>query len=81
VPQSTKLTAEQLSALLDAVNDARDQLAIERATANDAACSRARQRFLAALSSYADGLAANGAPLPHRLRVELNLYRGLHQGR
>jgi hypothetical protein len=81
VQPSTRLTADQLSALLDAVNDARLQLDVERASSSDAVCNRARQRYLAALTSYADGLAANGAPLPHRLRLELNLYRGLHQGR
>lgn len=62
--------------------DARAQVASTRTSVNnDVACVHARLRLLAALETYAAALAVRGTPLPHRLRLELNLYRGLTTGR
>jgi hypothetical protein len=36
-----------------------------------------RKQLLDALEAYADALALEGAPLPPRLRTEIDLYRGL----
>jgi hypothetical protein len=36
-----------------------------------------RKGLLDALEAYADALATVGAPLPPRLRAEIDLYRGL----
>ena len=35
------------------------------------------KRLLLALEDYATALATRGAPLPYRLRAEIDLYRGL----
>jgi hypothetical protein len=51
----------------------------ERGSGNEAAYSRARVRMLEALEAYAAGLATRGAPLPHRLQVELTVFRLLHR--
>ncbi|MCW2765958.1 MAG: hypothetical protein JWO11_1917 [Nocardioides sp.] len=66
--------------LLEAVTHARARVEIER-SASDAARLRARARLLRALESYAAALASHGAPLPRRLRAELNLYRALEEAR
>jgi hypothetical protein len=36
-----------------------------------------RQELLLALEQYAEAISDSGAPLPYRLRTEINLYRGL----
>lgn len=36
-----------------------------------------RQELLSALEQYADAISDSGAPLPYRLRTEIDLYRGL----
>ena len=79
--QTTGGTRGELKALLTAVTDARAQVAIERGSGSDAARSRARLQLLRALEEYADALAVRGAPLPHQLRTELNIYRLLDRCR
>src|SRR4051794_36570283 len=64
-------TPEEISALLEAITEARGGMEQERGSGNEAAYSRARVRMLEALEAYAAGLATRGAPLPHRLQVEL----------
>ena len=38
-----------------------------------------RAELLTALESYAAAITQLGAPVPHRLRVEIDLYRGLQK--
>jgi hypothetical protein len=42
-----------------------------------AALKAAEQRLVTALEAYAAAVAARGLPLPHRLRVELIVYRSV----
>jgi hypothetical protein len=80
VSQTARFTPAKLRMLRDAVTHARARVEVER-SASETARFDARARLLSALESYAAALAAHGAPLPDRLRAELNLYRALHQAR
>jgi hypothetical protein len=63
--------------LLDEVHTARRRLESARHDKRLAEQQALRQALLDALDAYADALAAAGVPLPHRLRSEIDLYRGL----
>jgi hypothetical protein len=65
--------------LLRAVDDARVELARIRSAPerNPAAVAAAQRAFRTTLESYGAAVEADGASLPHRLRVELNLCRSL----
>jgi hypothetical protein len=76
--------ARDLHSLLRAVNDARTELERHRTGPDQggrAAVTTAQQKFRHALEAYAAAAATHGLPLPHRLRVELNMYRCLDQNR
>ena len=68
---------EHLTVLLDEVHSARRRLESARHDKRLAEQQALRQALLDALDAYADALAAAGVPLPHRLRSEIDLYRGL----
>lgn len=68
---------EQLTALLDDVHSARARLEAARHDQRPSEQQQLRRALLDALEGYAEALAAAGAPLPHRLRTEIDLYRGL----
>jgi hypothetical protein len=61
--------------------EAKADLERARASGSDATHVRACRAFLQALQDYEAALAAAGAPLPHRLRLELQLYRTLAASR
>jgi len=63
--------------LLDHVHAARRRLEAARHDKRLAEQQALRQALLDALDAYAEALAAAGVPLPHRLRTEIDLYRGL----
>jgi hypothetical protein len=63
--------------LLDEVHSARRRLESARHDKRLAEQQALRQALLDALDAYADALAVAGVPLPHRLRSEIDLYRGL----
>ncbi|MCY4726399.1 hypothetical protein NYO98_08920 [Nocardioides sp. STR2] len=68
---------QRLTSLLSDVLAARRQL--ERARHDQRLVEQQvlRKQLLDALEAYADALALVGAPLPPRLRTEIDLYRGL----
>ncbi|MBC2934256.1 hypothetical protein [Nocardioides sp. zg-1228] len=68
---------EQLAALLDDVLVARRTLDQSRHATRLGEQQQLRQALLDALEAYAAALAAAGAPLPPRLRSEIDLYKGL----
>jgi hypothetical protein len=68
---------ENLTQLLGDVHAARRRLDSARHDKRVAEQQPLRQALLDALEAYAGALEAAGAPLPHRLRTEIGLYRGL----
>lgn len=67
----------RLTLLLDDVMTARRLLGRARHDQRLAEQQLLRKELLTALEAYADALAGVGAPLPPRLRSEIDLYRGL----
>lgn len=63
--------------LLDEVHSARSRLEAARHDKRLTEQQALRQALLDALDAYASALADAGVPLPHRLRSEIDLYRGL----
>jgi hypothetical protein len=68
---------EQLTALLDDVLAARRHLDRSRHASRVNDQQSLRKALLDALEAYAAALAVVGAPLPPRLRSEIDLYKGL----
>ena len=68
---------ERLSSLLEDVLTARRVLEAARHDKRLAEQQLLRKELLDALEAYAAALALVGAPLPPRLRAEIDLYRGL----
>jgi hypothetical protein len=69
----------RLAALLAEIGHARDRLDVARSGTRPSEQLPVRRELLAALEAYAAALASCGAPLPYRLRDEIELYRGLGQ--
>jgi hypothetical protein len=67
----------QLAHLLTEIGRARDSLDVARGGSRPADQMQLRQALLAALETYASAIASCGAPLPYRMRAEIDLYRGL----
>ncbi|WP_299931461.1 hypothetical protein [uncultured Nocardioides sp.] len=68
---------QRLSSLLQDVLTARRVLERARHDKRLAEQQQLRKELLDALEAYAAALALAGAPLPPRLRAEIDLYRGL----
>jgi hypothetical protein len=68
---------QRLSSLLEDVLSARRVLERARHDKWLVEQQQLRKELLDALEAYAAALALAGAPLPHRLRAEIDLYRGL----
>ena len=68
---------DHLSALLVDVHEARRRLESGRHLSRAADQQQLRNALLAALESYAVAVATAGAPLPYRMRREIELLRGL----
>ena len=68
---------QRLSSLLEDVLAARRVLEAARHDKRLAEQQVLRRELLEALEAYAAALAEAGAPLPPRLRSEIDLYRGL----
>jgi hypothetical protein len=68
---------QRLSSLLQDVLTARRVLERARHDKRLAEQQLLRRELLDALEAYASALAQAGAPLPPRLRAEIDLYRGL----
>ncbi|MCP3424233.1 hypothetical protein [Nocardioides pinisoli] len=68
---------QRLSSLLEDVLVARRVLDSARHDKRLAEQQVLRRELLEALEAYAEALAQVGAPLPPRLRSEIDLYRGL----
>ena len=68
---------QRLSSLLEDVLSARRVLEAARHDKRLAEQQVLRRELLEALEAYAAALAQVGAPLPPRLRSEIDLYRGL----
>ena len=68
---------QRLSSLLEDVLSARRVLEAARHDKRLAEQQVLRRELLEALEAYAAALAEAGAPLPPRLRSEIDLYRGL----
>jgi hypothetical protein len=67
----------ELTALLTEIELARGRLDVARGGIRPADQLVLRRALLSALEAYATALATRGAPLPYRLRAEIDLYRGL----
>ena len=67
----------RLTSLLEDVLSARQLLERARHDKRLVEQQQLRKDLLGALEAYADALAVVGAPLPPRLRSEINLYKGL----
>ena len=67
----------QLTSLLEDVKAARRLLDLARHDKRHGEPQQLRRDLLATLEAYADALTQAGAPLPPRLRSEINLYKGL----
>lgn len=78
-PRSDPSDREGLAVLLGEVSLARDRLGTARQGARAADQLQLRRDLLQALEAYASALSQRGAPLPYRLRDEIELYRGLGQ--
>jgi hypothetical protein len=68
---------QRLTLLLEDVHSARRLLERARHDKRLVEQQLLRKRLLDALEAYAGALAQAGAPLPPRLRSEIDLYRGL----
>ena len=68
---------QRLTLLLDDVLSARRLLERARHEQRLVEQQERRKELLTALQAYADALRAVGAPLPPRMRSEIDLYRGL----
>mgnify|MGYP003349060548 CR=1 FL=1 len=68
---------DRLAPLLLDLQEARRRLDRGRHLGRAADQQALRQRLLGALEAYAGALAETGAPLPYRLRREIDLLRGL----
>ena len=68
---------QRLTSLLEDVKSARRLLDRARHDQRHVEQQQLRKELLAALDAYAAALALAGAPLPPRLRSEIDLYRGL----
>jgi hypothetical protein len=68
---------QRLTLLLEDVLSARRHLERARHDKRLVEQQLLRKRLLDALEAYAGALAQAGAPLPPRLRAEIDLYRGL----
>ena len=67
----------RLTSLLEDVKAARRGLDLARHDKRHVEQQQLRKDLLGALEAYADALAVVGAPLPPRLRSEINHYKGL----
>jgi len=79
-PQFDPGRHQRLTLLLDDVLSARRLLERARHDQRLVEQQLRRKELLTALQAYADALAVVGAPLPPRLRWEIDLYRGLGAG-
>ena len=77
VPQDHPPDHWELTALLTQVGLARGRLEVARGGMRPTDQLVLRRALLSALEAYATALATRGAPLPYRLRSEIDLYRGL----
>jgi hypothetical protein len=68
---------QRLTSLLEDVKAARRVLDRARHDKRLVEQQQLRKELLEALDAYAAALASAGAPLPPRLRSEIDLYRGL----
>ena len=68
---------QRLTSLLEDVKSARRVLDRARHDKRLVEQQQLRKELLAALDAYAAALTLAGAPLPPRLRSEIDLYRGL----
>jgi hypothetical protein len=70
-----------LRSLLREVDEARKELELVRSGAEQkkADVVAAQRKFLRTLEAYAAAAEMNRLPLPHRLRVEMTVYRSLDQ--
>lgn len=66
-----------LVALHAEIGQARRRLEVARRSARPADQLPLRQALFEALEAYASALTSGGAPLPYKLRAEIDLYRGL----
>ena len=78
-PPSDLPDRAHLGVLLGDIALARDRLGAARHGGRPGDQAQLRRSLLLALETYASALAARGAPLPYRLRDEIELYRGLGQ--
>ena len=67
----------RLTSLLEDIKAARRLLDLARHDQRHVEQQQLRRDLLATLEAYADALTLAGAPLPPRLRSEINLYKGL----
>ena len=77
MPQDHPPDHWELTALLTQVGLARGRLEVARGGMRPTDQLVLRRALLSALEAYATALATRGAPLPYRLRSEIDLYRGL----
>ena len=68
---------DRMKDLLSRVLDARSRLERARGQRGAPEQQHLRQELLRALEQYAEAISDAGAPLPYRLRTEIDLYRGL----
>jgi hypothetical protein len=68
---------QRLTSLLEDIKAARELLDRARHDKRHVEQQQLRTELLAALDAYAAAVALAGAPLPPRLRSEIDLYRGL----
>ena len=67
----------RLTDLLSNVLVARRRLELAREQRGGPDQQRLRHELLSALELYAEAISESGAPLPYRLRTEIDLYKGL----
>jgi hypothetical protein len=67
----------RLTDLLSRVHAARERLERAREEKGRPEQQLLRQELLTALEAYAAAIGDSGAPLPYRLRTEIDLYKGL----
>ncbi len=74
-------THEVLAGCLEDVSIARDRLRAARGVGmRQSDQSPLRADLLAALEGYAEAISRLGAPVPHQVRAEIDLYRRLQGG-